>query len=115
LGGPKVRDHWEDLGVGGRMILRLTFREIGIDGENWSRLAQDRCPVVGFCEHGNEPSGSIKSAGYSLTSRVTISFPNNVLHHEVSEWVSKYEVGVRLWTGCIWLRIGTSGGLLWTP
>jgi hypothetical protein len=22
LGGPKVRDHWEDLGVGGRIILR---------------------------------------------------------------------------------------------
>jgi hypothetical protein len=24
-------------------------------------------PVAGFCEHGNEPSGSIKKAGYSLT------------------------------------------------
>jgi hypothetical protein len=22
LGGPKGRDHWEDLGVGGRLILR---------------------------------------------------------------------------------------------
>jgi hypothetical protein len=22
LGGPKVRDHWEDLGVGGRITLR---------------------------------------------------------------------------------------------
>jgi hypothetical protein len=25
LGGPKVRDHWEDLGVGGRTILRWTL------------------------------------------------------------------------------------------
>jgi hypothetical protein len=25
LGGPQVRDHWEDLGVGGRIILRWTF------------------------------------------------------------------------------------------
>jgi hypothetical protein len=25
LGGPKVRDHWEDLGVGGRMTLRWTL------------------------------------------------------------------------------------------
>jgi hypothetical protein len=33
LGDPKVRYHWEDLGVGGRII---------------------------FCEHGDEPLGSIK-------------------------------------------------------
>jgi hypothetical protein len=25
LGGPKVRDHWEDLDVGGRIILRWTL------------------------------------------------------------------------------------------
>jgi hypothetical protein len=25
-------------------------------------------PLVGFCQHGNEPSGSIKKAGYCLTS-----------------------------------------------
>jgi len=24
-------------------------------------------PVAGFCEHGNEPSGFIKKAGYCLT------------------------------------------------
>jgi hypothetical protein len=41
LGGPKVRDHWEDKGVGGRITLRRTLvREI--DGENWIRLDQDR-------------------------------------------------------------------------
>jgi hypothetical protein len=37
LGGPKVRDHWEDLGVGG-----MDLRAIGPDGANWIRLAQDR-------------------------------------------------------------------------
>jgi hypothetical protein len=37
----------------------------------------------------NEPSGSVKKAGYFLTSWMTISVPNNVLHHWVSEWVSK--------------------------
>jgi hypothetical protein len=37
--------------------------------------------VAGFCEHGNEPSGSIKKAG----CLVTISFSNNVLHHGVSK------------------------------
>jgi hypothetical protein len=41
LGGPKVRDHWKDLSVGGRITLRWT-REIGVDGTNWIQLAQDR-------------------------------------------------------------------------
>jgi hypothetical protein len=31
--------------------------------------------MAGFCEHGNEPSGSVKK-GYFLTSIVTISFSN---------------------------------------
>jgi hypothetical protein len=34
LGGPKVRDHWEDLGVAGRITLKVDLREIGIDGAN---------------------------------------------------------------------------------
>jgi hypothetical protein len=42
LGGPKVRDHWEDLDVGGRITLRLDLRETGIYGANWIQLAQDR-------------------------------------------------------------------------
>jgi hypothetical protein len=42
LGGPKGRDQREDLGVGGRITLRLDLREMGIDGINWIRLAQDR-------------------------------------------------------------------------
>jgi hypothetical protein len=32
-----------------------------------------------FCEHGNEPSGSIKKEDYSLTSSVTIRFSKNYL------------------------------------
>jgi hypothetical protein len=44
----------------------MDFREIGIDGANWIRLAQDRarCRII---VSGNEPSGSIKKAGYFLT------------------------------------------------
>jgi hypothetical protein len=42
-------------------------------------------PVGGFCEHADEPSGSIKKAGYFLISLVTISFSNNILHHGVSK------------------------------
>jgi hypothetical protein len=40
--------------------------------------------MVGFCEHGDEPSGSIKKTGYSLKSCVTNDFSKNVLHHGVS-------------------------------
>jgi hypothetical protein len=34
---------------------------MGRTGFGWS-------PVAGFCEHGNEPLGCIKKAGYCLTS-----------------------------------------------
>jgi hypothetical protein len=57
LGRPRHR--WED-------NIKMDLMEIGIDGANWIQLAQDR--VASFCEHGNEPLGSIKKAGYSLTS-----------------------------------------------
>jgi len=45
----------------------MDLREIGIDGARWIWLAEDG-PVVGFCEHGNEPSGSVKKAGYCFTN-----------------------------------------------
>jgi hypothetical protein len=32
FGGPKGRDHWEDLDVGGRIILRWTIRRKGSMG-----------------------------------------------------------------------------------
>jgi hypothetical protein len=40
--------------------------------------------VAGFCEHGDEPSCSIKKAGYFF-DKLSVSFSNNVLHHGVSE------------------------------
>jgi hypothetical protein len=42
LGGPKARDHWEDLGVGGRINIEFDLREKEIDGANWIQPAQDR-------------------------------------------------------------------------
>jgi hypothetical protein len=51
LGRPRRR--WED-------NINMDLREIGIDGSNWIQLAQDRVQWRGFCEHGGEPSGSIK-------------------------------------------------------
>jgi uncharacterized protein YjcR len=37
----KVRDHWEDLNVGGWTILKWIL-EIGWDGMDWIDVAQDR-------------------------------------------------------------------------
>jgi hypothetical protein len=41
LEGPKVRDHWEDLDVGGSIKV-IDRMEIGIDGANWILVTQDR-------------------------------------------------------------------------
>jgi hypothetical protein len=40
LGGPEVRDHWEDLGVGGRIMLSWTLQKLGLMGQtgfSWLR------------------------------------------------------------------------------
>jgi hypothetical protein len=41
-GSQKVRDHWEDLDVGGWTILKRILREIGWGGMDWIDLSQDR-------------------------------------------------------------------------
>jgi hypothetical protein len=40
--------------------IKMDLREIGWGGMDWIDLTQDRDPVEGSCEHGNEPSGFIK-------------------------------------------------------
>jgi hypothetical protein len=51
LGRPRRR--WVD-------NIKMDLREIGWDGVDWIDMAQDR---GGSCEHGIEPSGSIKCWG----------------------------------------------------
>jgi hypothetical protein len=53
----KERDNYEDLDVGGRIMLKWILE--GWGGVDWIDLAQDR-PVECFCEHGNKHSESIK-------------------------------------------------------
>jgi hypothetical protein len=75
--------------------------------------------VAGFCEHSNEPSGSIKKEGYFLTSWVTVNFSNNILHHGVCEWVS--EVSTNYWCRIVrkimrnWLKIAGTPSWSWDP
>jgi hypothetical protein len=43
--------------------IKMDLREIGWDGIDWIELAQDRDQLEGSCEHGDEPSGSLKLLG----------------------------------------------------
>jgi hypothetical protein len=71
-------DHSKDLGTGGKIILeRILGKYCGKfwNGCIWLRLGTSG----GLCEHGNEPSGSIKKAIW-----VIISFKRRTLIHGVS-------------------------------
>jgi hypothetical protein len=59
FGGPEARDHWKDLGISGKITLRWTLgrqRSMGRTEFSWLRIGSR----VGFCEHGNETSDSIR-------------------------------------------------------
>jgi hypothetical protein len=51
--GKRPRRRWVD-------NIKMYLRETGWDGTDWIDLAQDRGPLEGSCEHGNELSVSIK-------------------------------------------------------
>jgi hypothetical protein len=50
------RDHSEDVGIGGRIILEWILNMLRSCGVNASVSGEE--PIAGFCEHGNELSGS---------------------------------------------------------
>jgi hypothetical protein len=56
LGRPRRR--WED-------NIRMDLQKVGGGGGDWEELAQDLGQVVGTCEYGKEPLGSIKMWGIS--------------------------------------------------
>jgi hypothetical protein len=51
LGTPRRR--WEDK-------VKMYIKDLEWEGVDWIHLAQDRGHWRALCEHGNEPSGSIK-------------------------------------------------------
>jgi hypothetical protein len=57
-GNLRERDHLEDPGIDGRIMLRWIFRQF--EGMYWIELAQVRHRWQTRTNYGNEPSGSIK-------------------------------------------------------
>jgi hypothetical protein len=61
-GNPRERDHLEDPGIDGRIILRWISRKWNMEvwtGSSWLRIGTG----ARTCECGNEPSVSIKCSG----------------------------------------------------
>jgi len=58
-GDLRERDHLEDLGVDGRIIIRWIFRKWDM-GHGLDRAGSGLGQVAGICECGNEHSGPIK-------------------------------------------------------
>jgi hypothetical protein len=52
-------DHFEDLGVHGKIILKWGFKKLE-GGHGLDRSGSGQGQMVGCCEYGDEPSRSIK-------------------------------------------------------
>jgi hypothetical protein len=50
LGNPKERDHLEDLGVNGRVIVEYIFKKLFDRGVEWIDLVQEREKMFGCCD-----------------------------------------------------------------
>jgi len=57
--GLKGRYHSEEIGVEGKIMLEWSVGRCGLDASGSRQV-----PVVGYCEHGNEHSGSIKGGEF---------------------------------------------------
>ena len=59
VGNLRERDHLEDPGAGGRIILKWIFRKWD-GGHEQNRFGSEQGQVAGTCECGNELAGSTK-------------------------------------------------------
>jgi hypothetical protein len=71
LGGPKGRDHWKDLGVGGRITLNWNLGRLGSVGQTGFGWLMIGSSGVHF-EHCNETSGSIKKAKQTILNKLSV-------------------------------------------
>jgi hypothetical protein len=67
FGSPNIKDHWEDLGVGGKITLKWTlgkYASIMRTGFNWLRIGSS----VGLLQTRLYTFVFLKNAGRSFTS-----------------------------------------------
>jgi hypothetical protein len=73
------------------------MREIGINGEKWIQLAQDRVQWWVIVNTVINPRVH-KESNILLTNRVTISFSNNIVHFNRYYYVKKWSAELSLAT-----------------
>jgi hypothetical protein len=78
LESQKGRDHSEDLGTGGRIILTWILGKQGCRCEMDSSDSA-KGPMVGSCKNGNKPLGSTKRWGISGLQVHTNSFSRRTM------------------------------------
>jgi hypothetical protein len=88
-GNLRERDHWEDPGIGGRIIIMMALQEVECGGMDWIGLAQDK-------DRWRESVNSVmnlrvqQNAVNFLTSYKPVSFSRRTLIHGVSKLYFTY-------------------------
>jgi hypothetical protein len=64
IGKPEGKSHSEDLDVDGRILLEWILQKYRLEMCEVDSSDSGQEPVACCCEHGNEPSGSIKGGEF---------------------------------------------------
>jgi hypothetical protein len=63
-------------------------------------------------DHSPPPSAEVKNAWSYISTPQYAFMAWCLVKHRDNFTFTYYKTGWKVWTGCIWLRIGISGGLL---
>ena len=60
LGNLREKGHFGDIGIGGRLVGKMDFKEKRLRGRGLLSSGSGQGQLVGCCVHGAEPAGSAK-------------------------------------------------------